>query len=118
MLDDGMEKNVLGGNAHFTRVDLYVLNVLLIHFVAIFGQDHATAVVKTLNVGAGDANINATDHDVAFRLRVHDRFVHALHGSFEINDLALTHPARRRLADVENLDCAIGASFAHNDTNL
>ena len=38
MLDDGMEKGVLRGNAHFARVDLHVLDVLLIDFVAIFRQ--------------------------------------------------------------------------------
>ena len=55
MLDDGMEKGVLRGNAHFARVDLHVLDVLLVYFVAIFGPDHATAVVEALNVRTGDA---------------------------------------------------------------
>ena len=66
----------------------------------------------------GDADINAADHDVAFRLGVDDRFVHAFHGGFEIDNLALTHTTRWRLAHTQNLNCAIGASFAHNDTNL
>ena len=38
MLDDGMKKRVLRGNAHLARVDLHILDVLLVDFVAIFRQ--------------------------------------------------------------------------------
>ena len=38
MLDDRMQKGVLRRNAHFARVDLHILDVLLVDFVAIFRQ--------------------------------------------------------------------------------
>ena len=57
---------------------------------------------------AGDAEINALDHHVAFFLRIDQRLVHAFLGGIEIDDLALAHAARRRLADAQNFDRAIG----------
>ena len=38
MLDDGMQERVLRGNAHLARVDLHVLDVLLVDLVAVFRQ--------------------------------------------------------------------------------
>ena len=38
MLDDRMQKRVLRRNAHFARVDLHVLDILLVDLVAIFRQ--------------------------------------------------------------------------------
>ena len=107
MLDDGMEEGVLRGNAHLPCVDFHVLNVLLVHFVAIFRQHDTTAIIETLDVGSGDADIDAADHDVAFCLSVDHGFVHAFHRCFEIDDLALAHTTRWRLAHAKNLDCAV-----------
>ena len=53
-----------------------------------------------------------------FCLRIDDRFVHALHRRLEIDDLAFAHAARRRLTDAENLDRAVGPSFADHDANF
>ena len=64
------------------------------------------------------ADVNAADHDVAFLLGIDHRFVHALHRRLEIDDLAFAHAARRRLADSENLDRAVGPAFADDDTNF
>ena len=66
----------------------------------------------------GDADVNASDHDVAFLFGIDDGFVHAFHRGFEIDDLAFAHAARRRLTDTENLDCAIGPAFADDYTNF
>ena len=82
------------------------------------GKHDATAVVEALDVRAGDADVNAADHDVALRLRIDDRLVHAFHGRLEIDDLAFAHAARRRLAHAENLDRAVGPAFAHHDANF
>src|SRR6202011_2923568 len=49
VLDDRMEKSVGRGNAHFTRADLHVLDVLIVDLIAIFRQKDASAVVKALN---------------------------------------------------------------------
>ena len=54
MLDDGVQKRVLRRNAHFARVDLHVLDILLVDLVAIFRQDDAAAIVEALDVRAGD----------------------------------------------------------------
>ena len=105
-------------NAHFARADLHVLDVLLVDLVAVFRQHDAAAIVETLNVRAGDADINAANHDVALLLGIDHGFVHAFHGRLEIDDLAFAHAARRRLAHAENLDRAVGPAFADDDTNL
>ena len=101
MLDDRVQKCVLRRNAHFARVDLHVLDILLVDFVVIFRQNDAAAIVEALNVRAGHADINTADHDVAFRLGVDDRFLHAFHRRLEIDDLAFAHTARRRLPDAQ-----------------
>ncbi len=67
---------------------------------------------------AGDRDINAPNHHVAFLFRVHDGFVHAFHGRFKIDNFAFAHSARRRLADAEDFDCAIWPPFAYHDANL
>src|SRR5436190_3330164 len=118
MLNNRMEKGVGGGNAHFASVDLYVLDVLLVDFLAIVRDHDATAVVKTLNVRTSDADVDATDHDVALCFGVHHRFMHALHGRFEIDDFSFPHAAGRRLAHAQNFDRAVGAALAHDDANL
>ena len=118
MLDDRMQKRVLRRNAHLARVDLHVLDILLVDLVAIFRQHDAAAIVEALNVRAGDADVDAANHDVAFLFGIDHRLVHALHRRLEIDDLALAHAARRRLADAENLDRAVGPAFADDDANL
>ncbi len=56
------------------------------------------AIIKALDMRPGDPDVNAAHHDVALLLRIDDRFVYALHGRLEIDDLALAHTARGRLA--------------------
>ena len=46
MLNDGMQECVLRGNAHLARVDLYVLDILLIDFVAILRQQDEPRLLK------------------------------------------------------------------------
>ena len=118
MLDDRMQKRVLRGNAYFARVDFHVLDVLLVDFVAVFRQHDAAAIVEALDVRAGDADVNAPDHHVAFLFGIDHRFVHAFHRRFKIDDLAFAHAARRRLADAQNFDRAIGPAFADHHANL
>ena len=118
ILDDRMEKRVLRRDADLARVDLHVLDILLVDLVAIFRQGDAAAVVEALDVRAGDADVDAPNHDVALLLGVDDRFVHAFHRGLEIDDLAFAHPARGRLPDAENFDRAVGFSFADDDTNF
>jgi hypothetical protein len=50
MLNDGMEEGVLRGNAHLTRIDFYVLHILLINFIAVLWQHDASAIVETLQM--------------------------------------------------------------------
>ena len=118
MLDDRVQKRVLRRDAHFARVDLHVLDILLVDLVAIVRQSDAAAIVEALNVRAGDADVDAANHDVALLFGIDDRLVHALHRRLEIDDLAFAHAARRRLADPENLDRAVGFSFADDDANF
>ena len=82
------------------------------------GSNDAAAIVEALDVRAGDADVNAANHDVALLFGIDHRFVHAFHRRLEIDDLAFAHAARRRLADTENLDRAIGPAFADDDANL
>jgi len=118
MLNNGMKECVLRRNAHLARIDFYVFDVLLIEFIAVLGQHHGSAVVEALKVRPTNGDINAPDHDVAFLLGIDHRFVHAFHCRFKINDLALAHAARWRLADAENFDGAIGPALADNDTDF
>ena len=118
MLDNGMEKRVLRRDADFARVDLHILDVLLVNLVAIFRQRHQAAVVEALDVRAGNADIDAADHHVALCLSVDHRFVHALHCRLEIDDLAFPDAARRRLADSENFDRAVRPAFADHHTDF
>ena len=76
------------------------------------------AIVEALDVPAGDAEIDAADHHVALFLGIDERFVHAFHGGLEIDDLAFAHAARRRLADAENVDRAVGPAFADDGANF
>ena len=58
MLNDGMQKGVLRRNADLARIDLHILDVLLVDLVAIFRQHDAAAIVEALNVRAGDADVD------------------------------------------------------------
>src|SRR5437773_3030948 len=118
MLDDLVEESVLGRDTHLTRVNFYILNVLLIDLIAVFRQHHTPAVIETLNVRSSDTDVNAPNHDVAFLFGIDHRFVNALHGRFKINDFAFAHATRWRLANTENFDRAIGPSFPDNDANF
>ena len=118
MLDDRMEKRVLGRYAHLARVDFYVLDVLLVNFVTLFRQDHTAAIIKTLNVRPGDADINTANHDVAFLLGIDDCFMHAFHGRFKIDNLAFADAAGRRLANAENFERAIGPALTDDNANF
>ena len=118
MLDDGMQESVLRRDAHLACVDLYILDVLLINLIAIFGQHHAPAIIETLKVRPSDGDVNASDHDVAFLFGIDHRFVHAFHRGFKINDLAFTYAARWRLTNTEDFDCAIRPAFPDDDANF
>src|SRR6266567_4008422 len=50
MLNDRMQESVLCRNAHLARVNFYILGVLLINLIAVFGQYHAPAIIETLKV--------------------------------------------------------------------
>jgi hypothetical protein len=118
MLDDRMQESILGRDAYLACVDLYILNVLLINLIPVFWQDYAATIIKTLKMRPSHGNVNAPDHDVAFLLGINHCFVHALHCRFKINDLAFTYATRRRLADTEDLDRAIGTAFTDDHANL
>jgi hypothetical protein len=117
-LDDRVEKCVLRRDADFARVDLHVLHILLVDLFPIVGEHDAAAIVEALDVRAGDPDVNAANHDVAFLSASTDRFVNAFHGGLEIDDLAFAHPARRSLANPENLHRAVGSSFADHDADF
>ena len=93
MLDNGMQEGVLRRDAHFACVDFYVLDVLLINLIAVFGQHHTPSIIKTLKMRPGDSDVNASDHDVAFLFGIDHCFVHAFHRGLKINDLAFAHTA-------------------------
>src|SRR5215469_8253084 len=113
-----MQERVLRGDADFARVDLYILDILFIDLVTILRQHDTAAIVEALNVRAGHGDIDAADHDVALFFRVDDCFLDAFHGRLEVDDFAFAHAARWRLPDPENLECAVGLSFAYDDTNF
>ena len=102
VLNDRVKKRVLCRNAHFPRVDLYIFDILIVDLVALFGQDHASAVVETLDVAARDRDINTSNHHVAFLFGIDHRFVDAFHRRFKIHNLALAHTARWGLPDAQN----------------
>src|SRR5215212_464408 len=118
VLDNGMKERVLRGDAYFPRIDLHVLDVLFVDFIAFFRERNRAAIIEALDVRAGHAHVNAPNHDIALRLGIDDCFVHAFHRGFEIDDLAFAHPARGRLAHAEDLDRAIGPAFAYHDTDF
>src|SRR6266478_4464281 len=113
-----MKERVLRRNAYLPRIDFYVFNVLLVNFIAILGEHDASAIVAALKVRPRNGHINVPDHDVAFLFRIDNRFVHAFHCRFKINDLALAYAARWRLTDAENLDRAVGPAFPDNDADF
>src|SRR4029077_76343 len=118
MLNDGMQERVLRRDAYLARIDFHVFDVLLVNFIAVFGQHDAPAIVEALKGRAGNGHINASDHDVAFLFGIDHRFVHAFHCRFKINDLALAHPPRRRLPDTENFDGAVVPALSDNHTDF
>ena len=118
MLDDRVQKRILRRDAHFARVDFYILDILFVDLLVVFGHTDAAAIVEALNVRAGDADVDAANHDVAFLFSVDNRFVDALHRRLEINNLAFAHPARRRLADPEDFNRAVRFAFADHDANF
>ena len=67
---------------------------------------------------AGDRDVNAPNHDVAFLFGIDDGFVDAFHRRLEIDDLTLAHAARRRLPDAENFDRAVRPAFADDDADF
>src|SRR5438270_3090257 len=113
-----MEERVLGRNADLARIDLHVLDVLLVDLVAVLRQRDQPAVVEALDVRSGDTDVNAANHDVALRLGIDDRFVDAFHRGLEIDDLAFAHTARRRLAYAQNFNRSVGPAFADHDTDF
>src|SRR6266481_6057381 len=118
MLDDRMQKGILCGDADLACTDFYIFDILLINLIAVFGQHHTAAVVEALKVRPSNCDVHAPNHDVAFLLGVDYRFVDTLHRRFKINDLAFTHTTRRRLADTEDFDRAIGTAFTDDHTNF
>src|SRR5262245_60355016 len=118
MLNHRMQKRVLRRDAHLSRINFYVLHILLINFIAVFWQHDAAAVVETLQMGAGDSDVNTLDHHVAFLFGIDNSFVHAFHCRFEIDDLALAHAARWRLAYAEDFERAIGPALSDDHADL
>ena len=118
MLNDGMKERVLRRNAYLARIDFHVFDVLLVNFIAVFGQHDASAIVEALKMRPGNRHINASDHDVAFLFGIDHGLVHAFHCRFKIDDLALAYAPRRRLPDTENFDGAVGPALSNNHTDF
>ena len=111
MLNDGMQERVLRRNAHLACINFHVLDILLVNFIAIFGQHYASTVIKTLQVRPGDRDVNAADHHIALLFGIDHSFVHAFHRGFKINNFPLADTARWRLAYPKNFESPIGAAF-------
>src|SRR5438034_556359 len=118
MLDDRMEKGILGRDTHLARADFYILDILFINLIAVFGEHHTAAVIKALKVRPSDCDVDASNHYVAFLLGIDYRFVDTLHRRFKIHNLAFTHATRRRLADTEDFDRAIRTAFTDDHANF
>src|SRR5215472_14696410 len=67
---------------------------------------------------SGDSDVNALDHHVAFLFGIDNCFVHAFHCRFKINNLALAHAARWRLAYSEDFERAIGSALPYDHADL
>ena len=67
---------------------------------------------------AGDADIDAADHDIALFLGIDEGVVDAFAGGLEIDDLAFADAAGGGLADAENFHGAVRLRFADDDTHL
>src|ERR1700681_2522004 len=113
-----MQEGILRRDAYFARADFYILDVLLIDLIVVFRTCHAAAVIETLNVRPGHTDVNAPNHDVALLFCLDHGFVHAFHRGLKIDDLALAHATRRRLADTKELDRAIGAAFTNDHADF
>src|SRR4029453_4087124 len=97
---------------------LYILDILFVDLLVVFGDTDTAAIVEALNVRAGDADVDAANHDVAFLFSVDNGFVDALHRRLEIDNLAFAPPPRRGLADPQNLNRAVRFAFADHDANF
>src|SRR5207302_10294405 len=90
MLDNGMEESVLRRDAHLTRDNFHILNVLLINLIAVFGQHYTAAIIETLKMRPSNGDVNTPDHNVAFLLCIDYRFMHASHRWYRFNHLAFS----------------------------
>src|SRR5438874_2535577 len=118
MLDDRVEKRVLRRNADFPRAHLDVFDVLFVDLIPVIRQHHAPAIIEALNVGTGDADVDAANHDIAFLLGIYHRFVDAFHRRFEIDDFAFTNSTGWGLADSKQFNRAVGPTFSDDYTNF
>jgi len=109
---------LLRRNADLARTELHAATIVVADFLLLLGNIHRATVIKARDVRAGDAGIHAFDLHVALLFRVRKRLVDALLRSVKIDDLALAHAARRRLADAENLQRAHRFCLADHDANL
>src|SRR4030095_158711 len=107
VLKDGREKLIRLRNAHFPRRRLHIFEVVLADFLALLWNLDRSSVVETFEMASGHTQVEGAHHRVALLLGVGERFANAYARGLQVNDLALSHTARRRLAHSGNLDRTI-----------
>jgi len=75
-------------------------------------------VIEAVNVAAGHAQINAADLHISHLFSLEHRRTQIFLDLFGVDDLALAHAVRRRLADAEDVQRAVGALFADHDADF
>ncbi len=118
MLAHGVNDGVLGGQIDRLRIFHHVLHIVLGNFAV--GGNHRmhAAIVETANMPAADAEIHAADFHVGHLLGLEHRRAQILLDLFGIDDLALAHAARARLAEADDVQRAVGVLFADHDANF
>ena len=76
------------------------------------------AVVETAQMPAGHAEINAADFHVGHLLGLDDGVAHAFLGQRRVHDLTLAHAARRRLAEADDVQRAVGILLTDDCANF
>ena len=76
------------------------------------------AIVEAADMPAGHAEIHAANLHVGHLLGLDDGVAHVLLGLGRVGDFAFAHAPRSRLAEADDVQCAVGAPFANDGADF
>jgi hypothetical protein len=118
VLSDDVNDPVFGREIDRLGILNRVFNIFLDNLPIMRCYGVKAAIIEAADMGAGDAQVNATDFNVGHLLGFNDGVANVFLGKIEIDNFTFANAARFSLTEPNDTKCARVINFAHDGTDF